>query len=113
MNYSRWIHGTVSERRSAVIEKQQAAERDNNFQMVAFWERRRQWLNRNNNGPTPKYSCNWCWGEGGWEIYHPSTDALIGWRNCKHPIHLIALWKFPREYKWKLSEAEIAALPPF
>jgi hypothetical protein len=114
MIYSRFIHGTVSERRAAIIAKQQAAEANCDWLMLAFWSRRRAWLNRHNNGVTPEHNCPWCLDYGGFEIYHPSTDAVIGWRNCEHSIHKVPRYgKCPSEYNWKHSPEEVTALPPF
>lgn len=62
-----------------------------------------------------EFNCNACHDDGGWEIYHPSTDALIGWRPCgKCPprplvFKVVSFW----ESTWKPSPAELATLPPF
>jgi hypothetical protein len=62
----------------------------------------------------------WCWSCGDYgivELFHPSTDALIGHRKClwcpplTKGIYMkpLKLW----EGHWKLTSEEKAELPPF
>ncbi|WP_432156772.1 hypothetical protein [Streptomyces sp. bgisy153] len=62
----------------------------------------------------PEYNCPACSDQGGWEICHPSTDALIGWDECdqcppRPPVYKEWTWRGI----WKMSPAELAAQPPF
>lgn len=62
----------------------------------------------------PDLHCYECEGWGWVEIFHPSTDALIGTRKCDNPIHKIGrTYKYGKEYSWKYTEAEMADWPPF
>lgn len=49
--------------------------------------------------------CPWCEGYGFIEIFHPSTDALIGSRRCDNkPYHKVSLVKRTPEWASKVPE---------
>lgn len=41
----------------------------------------------------PEFNCYSCMDFGMYEICHPSTDGLIGWRNCEVCPPRPPLWK--------------------
>ncbi|QPB09732.1 hypothetical protein CPT_Shaeky_045 [Streptomyces phage Shaeky] len=63
-----------------------------------------------------RYNCERCADEGGFEICHASTDALIGWEPCGECPPVPPVWKDMRgpngwgyESYWKRTPAELAA----
>lgn len=59
-----------------------------------------------------KYNCTACGDERGWEICHPSTDALVGWVDCRDCPPVPPVWKPVEPFwrgEWKRTPAELAA----
>ncbi|MFG3405610.1 hypothetical protein [Streptomyces sp. NPDC048142] len=64
----------------------------------------------------PEFDCATCADRGGWDVYHKSTDGLMGWIRCTECPTTPAAWKIPEPFyrsEWKRGPAELAAQPPF
>lgn len=61
---------------------------------------------------TPDFWCPSCGDEGGFEIYHPSTDAVIGWQPCRNHKPYPQTWNY-FQIKKPLDEALRRAACPF
>lgn len=51
------------------------------------------------NGRIPQFWCGACDDQGGYEICHPSTDAVIGWQKC--PCASLPVWKRQSRTFWR------------